>query len=172
MEKRVVKKCEDHLSVFKDQIKLWLEENDISIQGKQNTSDFLKFIYDFDNLTLTKEDFAKRKRIKNIVPQNERCCACRANGEQCTRRKQDGFNFCGTHYKGTPHGTIDSYQEIKEITTNKVELTIKEIKGINYYIDNNYNIYKTEEVLSGKLNPSIICQYNIDSDGNYSLITV
>ena len=169
MEKRVVKKCENHLVDFKEQIKKWILENDIIISGKQNTSDFLQFIYDFDAITLTKEDFAKRKRIKNIVPQNERCCACRANGEQCTRRKQDGLNFCGTHYKGIPHGTIESYQEIEKITTQKIEVIIKEINGIHYYIDNNNNIYKTEEVLSGKTDPSIIGKYIIDNNGQYYL---
>ena len=169
MERRVVKKCEDHLVDFKEKIKNWLNENEITISGRQNKSDFLKFIFDFNTLTLTKEDFAKRKRVKNIVPHNERCCACRANGEQCTRRKQDGLNFCGTHYKGTPHGTINTYQVNQEVTTKKVEVTIKEIKGINYYIDDNNNIYKTEEVLAGKYDPAIIGKYSIDNEGNYFL---
>ena len=169
MEKRVVQKCADHLTDFKDQIHEWITINESVITGKQNTSDFLKFIYDFNNISLTKEDFAKRKRVKNIVPHNERCCACRANGEQCTRRKQDGLNFCGTHFKGTPHGTIDSYLESQETTTKKVEVIIKEIKGINYYIDDNNNIYKTEDIMNGKIDPSIIGKYTIGEDGNYFL---
>lgn len=169
MEKRVVKKCEEHLSDFKEQIKNWFEEHNITITGNQTTSDFLQFVYDFNNIKLTKDDFAKRKRIKNIVPQNERCCACRANGEQCTRRKQDSLNFCGTHFKGTPHGTIDSFELCQQVTTKKLEVTIKEIKGINYYIDNDYNIYKTEDVLSGKVNPDIIGKYNVDENGIFYL---
>lgn len=169
MEKRVVKKCEDHLTDFKEKIQEWISDNEVEVTGKQNTSDFLKFIFDFNTLSLTKEDFAKRKRVKNTVPHNERCCACRANGEQCTRRKQDGLNFCGTHFKGTPHGTIDSYQQSKETTTKKVEVIIKEIKGINYYIDNNNNIYKTEDIMNGKIDPIIIGKYIIDETGNYFL---
>jgi len=169
MEKRVVKKCEDHLIDFKEKIHEWISKNDIQLIGKQNTSDFLKFIYDFNAISLTKEDFAKRKRIKNIVPQNERCCACRANGEQCTRRRQDGLNFCGTHFKGIPHGTIDSYEESEKTTTKKVEVTIKEIKGINSYIDDNNNIYKTEDIMNGKIDPAIIGKYTIGKDGNYFL---
>ena len=42
-----------------------------------------------------------------IIPPNERCCGIRANGQQCTRRKKEGQDkYCGTHIKGTPHGTL------------------------------------------------------------------
>ena len=40
------------------------------------------------------------------VPSSERCMAKRANGEQCTRRKKQDSCYCGTHTKGTPHGTV------------------------------------------------------------------
>jgi hypothetical protein len=169
MEKRVVKKCEDYILNFKDKIQKWIKENEISLNEKQNTNDFLKFIYDIDNIILTKDDFIKRKRVKNSVNQNERCCACRANGEQCTRRKQENLIFCGTHLKGTPHGTINIHEKILEITTKKIEVIIKEINGINYYIDTNNNIYKTEDVLMGKNDPAIIGNYIIDTNGSYFL---
>ena len=39
---------------------------------------------------ICKDDLQKRKRIKNIVPSNDRCIALRANLEQCTRRKKEG----------------------------------------------------------------------------------
>ena len=51
---------------------------------KQLTS----FVYEYEKLKLTKEDFMKRKRVKNTVPIQERCLAKRANGEQCTRKKK------------------------------------------------------------------------------------
>lgn len=166
MEKRITKKCEEHMSLFKDEIKTWLQENKVEINGNQNNSNFLKFIYDFNSINLTKDDFVKRKRVKNSVPSNDRCCACRANGEQCTRRKQNGFNFCGTHNKGTPHGTVDAFEETDTQPSSKVEVTIKEIKGIWYYIDDNKNIYKTEDVLSNKLNPQIIGKYIVNNINN------
>ena len=68
-----------------------------------NNDEFIFMVGDENN----KEDFIKRKRIKNIVPNYERCIAKRANGEQCTRRNKNGEQFCGTHIKGTPHGIID-----------------------------------------------------------------
>ena len=53
----------------------------------------------------------KRKRVKNVVHLSDRCCAKRANGEQCTRRRKDTTTeYCGTHLKGTPHGICDVAQ--------------------------------------------------------------
>ena len=159
MEKRITKKFDDHLLKFKEEIKSYISQNDIEMVGNANKEEFLKFIFDFVTISLDKTDFTKRKRIKNLVPQTDRCCACRANGEQCTRRKQEGFNFCGTHNKGTPHGTIDTFLETNLSASSKIEVSIKEINGIHLYVDENKNIYKTEEVLQNQLNPSIIGKY-------------
>ena len=159
MEKRITKKFEDHILKFKDEIKSYISNNELEIYGKVNKEEFLKFIFDFNSISLDKNDFAKRKRIKNLVPQIDRCCACRANGEQCTRRKQDGLNFCGTHNKGTPHGTIEALLEDVVPTSSKIEVSIKEINGIHLYVDERKNIYKTEEILQNQLNPTIIGKY-------------
>ena len=49
----------------------------------------------------------RRRKVWKIIPPDERCCGLRANGQQCTRRKKEGQDkYCGTHIKGTPHGTI------------------------------------------------------------------
>ena len=55
-------------------------------QGKE----LLQYIYDYSIIEITKMDLQKRKRVKNSVPFCERCCALRANNEQCTRRKKAG----------------------------------------------------------------------------------
>ena len=167
MERRVTKKCDDHLAEFKDSIKSWFDKNKSEICGDCNTSDFLNFVYDFDGLALTKDDFLKRKRIKSLVPQYERCTANRANGEQCTRRRQTGLNFCGTHQKGTPHGIV-STKTSKNSQYSKIEVFLKEIKGINYYLDDNANVYKAEDILSNKIDPAVIAQYKVES-GVYTI---
>ena len=42
-----------------------------------------------------------------LILKTEQCNGLRANGMRCTRRKKNGDEkFCGTHIKGTPHGTI------------------------------------------------------------------
>jgi hypothetical protein len=82
MERRLNKKAEVYVTNFKDDIKqkamvLGLITND-------STNQLIQYIYDYDRLSFTKEDFQKRKRVKNVVPFFDRCCAKRASIEQCT----------------------------------------------------------------------------------------
>ena len=99
MENRIGKKIDIHLSQFKNTIKDWFDNNDSDICGTCTRSDFLKFIFDYNGILLSKDDFQKRKRVKNSIPIQIRCCAKRANGEQCTRRKKNENDYCGTHCK-------------------------------------------------------------------------
>ena len=126
-----------------------------------------KTFLDYDRLAFIKEDFQKRKRVKNFVPIFDRCCAKRASNEQCTRRKKDGCEYCGTHLKGTPHGIIDAQNENKN-TTQKIEVYAQDIQGIVYYIDKNNNVYQAEDIISNKINPKIIAKYVKDGE-NYSI---
>ena len=170
MERRVTKKFDDHLTDFKNNIKSWLDDHQGIIVNDTSTpltSEFLQYIYDYSTLQLTKEDFQKRKRVKNHVPHCDRCLAKRANDEQCTRRKKDDSDFCGTHIKGTPHGIFDSSQP-KEDSVNKVEVWIQEIKGIHYYIDAHNNIYDPEDIIENKKNPSVVAKYE-RIDNTYSI---
>jgi len=133
----------------------------------EQVNQLLQYIYDYDRLAFIKEDFQKRKRVKNFVPIFDRCCAKRASNEQCTRRKKDGCEYCGTHLKGTPHGIIDAQNENKN-TTQKIEVYAQDIQGIVYYIDKNNNVYQAEDIISNKINPKIIAKYVKDGE-NYSI---
>ena len=93
--------------------------------------------------------------------------AKKANGEQCTRRKKDQCEYCGTHEKCQPHGIIDNI--IEKTTLKKCEIFIKDIKGINYYIDLEGNVYDTADILHNKINPKIIAKYNISSNNTYNI---
>lgn len=165
MERRISKKCETFLQEFKTNIKNKLDNSDFSKSSQY--SDFLKYLYDYEGISLDKEDFQKRKRIKNMVPHFDRCVANRANGEQCTRRKQPECDYCGTHIKGTPHGKISNENNKEKPTTSKIEVFVQEIKGINYYIDKNGNVYSTEDIISNSKTPSIIAKYEKKSNGDY-----
>jgi hypothetical protein len=165
MEKRINKKIESYVSQFKDDIK-----DKVSIMGLTKNEDMnkiLQFIFDYERLELKKDDFMKRKRVKNVVNLFDRCCAKRANGEQCTRRKKDEDEYCGTHLKGTPHGIICKNDENKT-STYKVEVWAQDIQGIIYYVDNKFNVYQTEDIISNKINPKIIAKY-VKSCENYSI---
>ena len=155
MENRLNKLLEHYITQFKDNIKAKTLELNFSEKSKVN--DLLEYIYDYNRLSFTKEDFVKRKRIKNTIPTVNRCNAKRSNGQQCTRRRKKDCEFCGTHSKGTPHGLITSV-DLVENANEKVEVVAEDIKGIVYYIDKYNNVYKTEDILSGKETPEIIAK--------------
>jgi hypothetical protein len=156
MERKINKKIENYLSTFKDSIR----DKVSKLNNDEKSLDcLLQFIYDYDRLIIDKEDLANRKRIKNIVPYCDRCSSKRANNEQCTRRKKDGYDYCGTHIKGTPHGIINVNGDIDVTSTQKVEVWAQDIQGIIYYLDKNMNVYQTEDIVSNKHNPKIIAKY-------------
>ena len=165
MEKRINQKTRTYLQQFKNDIKecITITEKGLS---KEDVNSLLQFIYDYQPLEFCKTDFQKRKRVKNIVPYFERCCALRANGEQCTRRKKDSEKFCGTHIKGIPHGEIN--QVTQEPTHTKRVVWAQDIKGIIYYIDKQNNVYHPQDVLNNIVNPKIIAKYQL-IDGEYSI---
>ena len=189
MEKNLNKKVQEYQLGFKNDIKKWLEDTETNIlyisensSVDNKTSEFLKFVFDYTSFELTKSDFQKRKRAKNIIPQQEKCIAKRANGVQCTRRrKQSDVLMCGTHLKGTPHGVCSeddthntndtnlNYAQKNILQTTKVEIWIQEIKGINYYIDNVNNVYRTEDIISNKQNPDIIAKWKLNGNDKYSI---
>jgi len=167
MEKRITTKIESHQLSFKNSIKNWVDEN-ISENKQIDAEMLLQYVFDYQNIILEKEDFEKRKRTKNVVPQFERCNAKRANGEQCTRRKKEEEGFCGTHTKGTPHGVID--EEVANVNQHKkVEVWVQEIKGINYYIDVDKNVYMPEDIINRLQPPRRIGNWEQNEEGEYSI---
>ena len=162
MERRINKKLEGYVTSFKDSIRNKISELDLDDKIKIN--DLLEHVYDYERLVLSKDDLIKRKRIKNSIPINNRCNAKRANGEQCTRRRKDECEFCGTHVKGTPHGFIQLNSNGEELSERKIEVVAEEILGIVYYIDKNVNVYQTEDIFQNKQNPAIIAKYVKNGD--------
>lgn len=101
MERRINSRIDAFMHAFKLQIAAQFEEvrqkNAQNVAANPQLQDMqrdytqvMNFIYETDKLKLSKDDFAKRKRVKNAVPVFDRCHAKRANGEQCTRRKRKG----------------------------------------------------------------------------------
>ena len=162
MEKRVETKVSSYINKFKDDIKSKM--NELGIIEEQ--SDLLRYIFDYESINWEKEDFTRRKRVKNSVPAHDRCMALRAAGEQCTRRRKDDCQFCGTHSKGTPHGIFDVV--CSDVNSGKIiELIVEDIKGIMYYIDDDNNVYNQAHVLSNMLNPQCIGKKIKNADGSF-----
>ena len=179
MERRVTQKVDGHIRGMKTQIQKHVVdalehvnrelEDDKEMKNKVNSilTEMMREIYDMPQINLGAEDFAKRKRAKNVVPFYDRCRAKRANNEQCTRRKRADSLFCGTHSKGTPHGIVETEGNEHE-GGKQVQVCAVEISGIMYYIDGTGNVYEAEDIMQNKSNPKVIAKYekNMDSDGN------
>ncbi len=166
MEKRLNRKINAHTQSFKNDIKDKMQN--LNLLDNIQARELLQFIFDYPVTEITKIDLQKRKRVKNSVPFCERCCALRANNEQCTRRKKSGERFCGTHIKGTPHGEI-KLGEQKVDTTKKIEVWAQDIKGIIYFIDKSGNVYDPQDIHQNLTNPNIIAKWSKDINGDYTI---
>jgi hypothetical protein len=169
MDKRINKKLDSYISSFKNDIRTQADE--LGITSNPEVSRLLTYVYEYNRLTLGKDDFMKRKRNKLGINISERCNAKRSNGEQCTRRKKTGCEFCGTHTKGIPHGVCEQVNTSHASVSSKMtEVRVQDIKGIMYFIDTNKNVYQTEDVLLEKKNPKIIGTCITNNDGEYEVL--
>ncbi len=160
MEKRINDQIKTYLSKFKDDIRDKIVE--LGLGETENVNELLEFVYEYNRLSFEKDDFMKRRRVKNTVPVENRCNAKRANGEQCTRKRRDDCEFCGTHFKGTPHGVSTPNDASESSAANEeisLEVFAEDIGGIVYYIDKFKNVYNTSDILQGKLNPTIVAKW-------------
>ena len=180
MERRIGARIDSYIIAFKDDVSLKIRElNTALLAESQQTQvadqlckQLISFVYDYEKLKLGKEDFMKRKRVKNIVPSQHRCHAKRANGEQCTRKKKVGCDYCGTHTKGAPNSIMDDgANENLAVKTSQqsVNVWVQNIKGIEYFIDANNNVYKHEDVIENATNPQIIAKCAKNESGQYSI---
>ena len=156
MEKRINNKICAYIQTLKEDLKNELNKLELD-QDKLYT--VLQFIYDYDHLSIEKTDLQKRKRVKNIVPFCDRCKAKRANNEQCSRRRKEGSDFCGTHIKGIPHGQINMDNVEEDNKKKKISVWAEEIMGITYYIDINKNVYSPGDILKEIENPRVIAKW-------------
>jgi hypothetical protein len=169
MEQKIKQRIQDYSTKYKSDINEWIKQNKVQIKndkGEPYINSFLEFIYDYPSCELTKHDFQKRTRAKNNIPNYERCCALRLNGERCTRKKKNE-NFCGTHIKGIPYGSIEDKQNTANV---KIDIWLEEINGIHQYIDATNNVYCTEDINEGIKNPRIVSNYNKNEKGEYYIL--
>ena len=161
MEKRVEQKVSTYVNEYKNSIREKAEDLGLSHGGG---AQLVQYLYDYPMLTWDKDDFTRRRRVKNSIPICDRCLAKRANGEQCTRRRKEESQYCGTHFKGIPHGDYTN-EEHSLNTTKVIELTVRDIGGIMYYIDNDNKVYNQAHVLENKTNPDCGGKLQEKSDG-------
>ena len=151
MEKKAYQKMESYLSQLTETLGKKMEEGLFTDLQK---SSIMEIIGSSEKPTFEKNDFVKRKRVQNAVSSCLRCSSKRSNGEQCSRKKKEGYDYCGTHLKG-------SFGVFKQESPNsiKVEVWAQDINGIIYYIDKEMNVYNTEDIINNIQNPAIITNY-------------
>lgn len=155
VEEHVNKHIEKYISDMKQSIQSQILE--LSFEETDKVKELLEYIYGYERLVLKKEDF----RLKPLppppapIPIEQRCIGLRANKEQCIRRKKKGIEFCGVHEKCTPYGIIKP-NESTVPSKQKIELIAEEIRGIVYYMDKDWNVYNTEDIIRNIENPRII----------------
>jgi hypothetical protein len=155
MDKIINKSIEEYLTKYKMDIRNKMMELKFSDDEKKNQ--LLEFVFDYNRLTIKKEELKKPTRLKTIIPPCLRCSAKRVNGEQCTRRKNKEGEYCGTHSKVLPYGVFDVVKNDDEVKKN-LNVVAENIQGIMYYIDSFLNVYNTEDILEGKEDPRIVAK--------------
>jgi hypothetical protein len=165
MEKRVNVKIDEYLHEFKDAVKNKIL--DLGFEDVSKASELAAFVYDYEKLVVVKDEIVKQKsKSATVLPDHSRCVAKRASGEQCTRRRKEGTEFCGTHCKGVPHGQVPS-PDADSIQQH--ELFTEKIHGIVYFLDHMGHVYKTEEVLENIQNPKVIATWVRDAQGRITI---
>ena len=162
MESRINKTLSNYVRTFKNDLVTVIKDmetnnNDFDVNG------LISYIYDYQKLVLNPTDFNKRKRLKNTIPVTNRCNACKANGEQCTRRRKEESEFCGTHSKGVPHGMVkeETNTSNNSDALHNLDIFGEDINGIIYYMDKYKNVYSMEDIMMKKKNPSIVGSYEV-----------
>ena len=144
MERRVNKKIENYITELKGNLKAFIESKEGIPEGVYN--ELVNYIDTYERLELKKEDIEKRRRVKNKISDSERCLALKADMSQCTRRRLDDCEYCGTHKKNRPNGVIQDKKEVKKVVLKSVIEN-----GIVYYVNSEGEKYdgRTMTKLSG-----------------------
>ena len=116
-----------------------------------------------------------KKRNKRILPKEVRCMGRKIDGEQCTRSRRNGSDYCKSHSTRLPHGRIDDNTYVKKekgkrgrkkksLETDYIATKVETINGKEYLVDEFDNVFKYDlnqsEFLGTKcqiLNSSTCC---------------
>lgn len=90
-------------------------------------------------------------------------CAPRSSDKgllkRCTRHSKSGSLFCGTHSTNQPNGFMSDADMNNPL--ERVEVVQRCIRGIYYHLDNESNVYDTNDILDGVTNPRVVGTYTV-----------
>jgi hypothetical protein len=154
MEKKMNVKIDAFVVQFKNDLKKKMMELNFTETEKMN--EFLEYLNEYEHVIFQPEDIVKRSRVQNVISGANRCTAKLQNDEQCTRRKKNNCQFCGTHTKNLPFGSVD--EVLLSQLNHKINVFTVDVQGILYYIDEKLNVYKTEDIIQDKINPRVVAK--------------
>ena len=93
-----------------------------------------------------------KKRNRRMLPNDLQCKGRKLDGEQCTRSRRNGSEYCLSHQKSLPHGRIDDNNYVKKIKGKRgrkkksiendyISTHIEEINGTEYLVDDYDNVF-------------------------------
>jgi hypothetical protein len=153
MEKRIITKVNTGVSSLKSKL---LEK----LKSNESRESIISALETHPTDMLSKSDFTKRKRVKTIIPIKDRCIAKSAKHQQCTRRRKPDQMCCGTHCNNAPHGFVT----VDVVNPTHIEVRQQDIRGIIYYIDDAFHVYKVEDIMANVTNPTPIGTWSCEED--------
>ena len=97
MERRIQEHCNGYIKNYKEFIRATIINEGLSENEK------LEKIFHYECLNIDLAQFTKKKRVRNVIATEERCCAYRADED--VQEEKDGHDVW-THRK--THGMINS----------------------------------------------------------------
>lgn len=93
---------------------------ELSVDEQLPRDRLMRYIHtiNFDDISLT---INSMKRPRKKIDTRERCQAKTSKGDQCTRKRKDLVQFCGSHESSRPYGEIkgDSFIRTKPVIKSR-----------------------------------------------------
>ena len=164
MEKRIKAKVDDYLK-FKEDIKNCIVSKNEKCDISELQNELIKFVYEYEKLNLDKEDLQNAKELKILFLTMKDAVQ---SGRIMSNVQEGKMEKCFAEHILKVLLTEFSIANMKKPSKKVVEVTVQDIKGIVYYIDEENNVYN-RDVIANKKNPRVIAKWVKDEADNYSI---
>lgn len=140
---------QDIFKVFEEEMKVII--SDLCEKNSLNKEEVLKqYLPNLLNISIK---LGVKKRNKRVLPKEVRCMGRKIDGEQCTRSRGNGCDYCKSHQKRLPHGRIDDDSYVKKVKGKRgrkkkslesdyIATKVETINGVEYLVDEYENVFK------------------------------
>jgi tetratricopeptide (TPR) repeat protein len=129
MERRINKKIDNWITEFKDEIKEKALE--LGLVKDQNMTQLVQYIFDYERLALIKDDFMKRKRVKNSVILSDRLLSQQSNDVFNSNKKSTSWII----FDKIISSSFLEYEKCND-TNSKIKLDKKNDDQTSLYLSN------------------------------------